>query len=477
MMRFHMMLAPLAFLTLTACDHMPPSFVESFESIGSAVSSLQVPTVVDDVVLEPVAKDHNIIEVNARGLSAWLVEDNSLPLVSVQLMFEGAGSSSDMAGKEGRAMFAAALLDEGAGKLNALAFQQALDDQAIQLSFTTDQDVLVADIRCLSESLPEAFRLLGLALTQPNFNAKDIERKRAQALSTLKRASTNPNYVLREHVNAMAFANHPYGQPEMGTEQSLQSIQRGDLQNYVAQALTKDHLRMSVTGDVTAEALKALMETHLHALPDTSMLPATPDITLKHQGQMLVVELDVPQSQVLLATPAVARRDDRFLAAYILNHIVGGNTLNSVLGNAIREKQGLAYSVTSYLDPMSHASSFKARFATKNEQAHQALATLKEELIAIGKQGVTEAQFEDALDYITGSFVLSLDNNTNYTRYLNTMQRFDLGKDYLQTRNHAMRAVTREQVNQLAKEMFDPAKWLIVAVGKPEQLESGNITK
>ena len=412
-------------------------------------------------------------EISTAGLTAWLVEDHSLPLVSVQLVFKGAGSSSDPEDKTGRAMFAAALLDEGAGDLDALSFQQALEDKAIQLSFGVDEDVLVVNLRTLSEHLPEAFRLIGLALNQPRFDIQDIKRKRASALSRLRESKTKPGFVLAKTFNAMAYPDHPYSAQPLGSEASLSHMAQSDLERYVNQVLTKDRLLISVTGDVKADRLTELMETHLGALSETSLMPEPESITLKHQGVMVVEELDIPQSHVLVATPTIARDDERFMAAFVLNHIIGGDTFTSVLGSAIREEKGLAYSVMSYLDPMSHSSAFKVRFATRNEEAHVAYETLKAELTKVAEAGVSEEQFNNAIDYITGSFILSLDNNTNYTRYLGTMQRFDLGKEYLQTRNQKMRQVTREQVNELAKDMFDPDKWLTVVVGKPDKLESG----
>ena len=458
---------------LVGCEHLADDFPQlapiDLSTFGLAADPSEI-----EAASAKEAAESPVEEVEAYGMKAWLVEDSSLPLVSVQLMFEGAGSSSDPEDRRGRALFAAALLDEGAGDLNALAFQKALDEKAIQMSFRTNDDVLVVQIRSLSEHLPEAFRLLGLALTDARFDRKDIERKRKLALSQLNASQTRPGFVLAKRFGELAFDGHPYGAPPLGDEKALKRMAKSDLENYVTQTLTKERLFIAATGDVTAATLEQLMANHLKDLPDASLLPAPAKTSIKGQGRLEVVKLSTPQSSILLSTQAVDRKDERFFAAFVLNHIVGGDTLTSVLGTAIREKKGLAYSVNSYLDPMSHASSFNVRFSTRNEGVSTAYETLSAELINIAQNGVTEAQYKQAMDYITGSFVLSLDNNSNYTRFLNTMQRFDLGKDYLQTRNDKIRAVTIEQVNALAKDMFDPSRWLVVIVGEPEKLQSGN---
>jgi zinc protease len=447
-----------ATLLLTACDHVPN------------IESLYLENTTETKVEAPVRATPKVQEVEIAGVKAWLVQDESQPLFSIQLIFEGAGSSSDPKDLQGRAMFASSLLDEGAGDMDALAFQRALDSHAIELAIQTDEDALVINLRSLSEHKEEAFRLLGLALSNPRFDNDAIARKRALALSTLKQAKSNPRYLLRERFRRLAYPNHPYGNDEIGTEASLKKLSRSDLQNYASNLIAKDNLIISVAGDVDAGTLKTLLEKSLALLPATSQRPPIEPTAIHALQTVEVVEQPIPQSMVLFSTPAIGRKDPRFMAGYVLNHIIGGDTLTSKLGTAIREERGLAYSVNSSLDPMQYSASWGGMFATRNEQAGEAFSALKGVANAIRTQGVSEDDLAHAKSYLTGAFVRSLDTNAELTNYLNLMQRFDLGKDYLATRNAQIDAVTLDEVNQLAKDWLDSTRWLVVVVGKPKEL-------
>ncbi len=458
-----MTIAIISALLMTGCDSIPAL-------ANTALSTPQTTSNSNPPKVERASP--SIQEIEASGLKAWLIEDKSQPLFSLQLIFKGAGSRSDPKPLQGRAMFSSALLDEGAGDLEALAFQRALDEKAIELSFSTDEDALIINLRSLSENKEEALRLLGLALTKPRFDEDAIARKRALALSTLKQAKTNPRYLLRERFRTLAYPDHPYGYDDMGNEASLKQLKRSDLQQYVASLLAKDNLIISVAGDINANTLKSLLDTSLGGLPAKAMLVNVTPTAIQSLQTLEIVSQPIPQSMVLFSTPAIGRNDPRFMAGYVLNHIIGGDTLTSKLGTAIREERGLAYSVNSYLDPMDYSASWGGMFSTRNEQAGEAFNALKQVAASIQAQGVSADDLAKAKSYLTGAFVRSLDTNAELANYLSLMQRFELGKDYLATRNDKIDAVSLDDVNQLAKEWLDSNQWLVVVVGEPQGLTS-----
>lgn len=425
------------------------------------------------VALQNIAQAENqgapvVHAIHAAGVNAWVMQDHTQPLLSLQMVFEGAGSASDPKGLEGLSMFTASLLDEGAGDLDALAFQQALDAHAIELSFKTEEDALIVNLRALSEHREEAFRLLGLALAKPRFDSVDVERKRALALSTLKQAEASPVYQLTKRFRERAFTGHAYGREALGTAASLKKITSDELKNFAAQSLAKSNLVMSVAGDIEEKTLQALMEKYMGVLPAQHVPPQLSKTTLQHMGAVELVEQPIPQSFILFATPGIYRDDKRFIAGFVLNHIIGGDSLNSKLGIALRKEKGLTYGINTRLDPMRYAASWGGMFSTRNEQAGEAYRTLIQVADDLRQHGVSAEDLQKAKDYLTGAFVLSLDTNQELVTYLNIMQRFDLGKDYLTTRNQQINAVTLDEVNALAKEWLDSKNWLVVVAGKPE---------
>jgi zinc protease len=274
--------------------------------------------------------------VTPGGISAWFVQDATVPVIAMQYAF-GGGTSQDPAGKPGVATLVASLLDEGAGDLNSSAFHERLDRRAIELSFNATRDQLRGSLRMLKDDRDEAFGLLRLSLTAPRFEAADIERMRAQIMSGLRRESTDPGSLAGRKFMAVEFGDHPYGRPSNGTLESVPTITASDLRDYTRRVVAKDTLTIAVVGDVDAATLSKLLDDTFGALPAKSDLTPVPDVTAAAPPQRYFIPLDVPQTVVIFGGPGIKRSDPDFMAGYIVSHILGGGGLSSRLYREVRE--------------------------------------------------------------------------------------------------------------------------------------------
>jgi zinc protease len=166
--------------------------------------------------------------VSKSGLEAWLVEDYAVPLVAVEFALEG-GSSQDAIGKSGTATMLAALMDEGAGDLDAEAFHKAMDDKAIEISFSADGDTFHGRLKTMTRHVDAAFALLKLAVNEPRLDVDAMERVRAQMEAGLRAEANDPDAMAAKAWRQAAFPDHPYGRPARGTAESVRQIQRDDL--------------------------------------------------------------------------------------------------------------------------------------------------------------------------------------------------------------------------------------------------------
>lgn len=157
------------------------------------------------------------------GIKAWLVEEASIPIVSMKVAWRG-GASLDPADKAGLAYLASSTMDEGAGELDSKNFQERLSDLAIQLSFDANKDSFSGSLKTLSENTEEAFRLFGLAITGPRFDDEPVERIRGQILASLNRKLSDPNSLAGRAWFELAFGDHPYAQPSEGTIDTMAAI-------------------------------------------------------------------------------------------------------------------------------------------------------------------------------------------------------------------------------------------------------------
>ena len=405
--------------------------------------------------------------VSPGGIEAWLVEEHAVPIVSLRYVFRG-GSKLDPVGREGLAELVSGMLNEGAGEIDALAFQKALDDIAARMGFDAGIDEFRGSLESLTETGDRAFELLALALAEPRFDADAVARVRAQLLASLERSARNANAVAGRLWYATVFAGHPYARPAGGTLEGVAAITRDDLVAFTETRFGRDALIVGVAGDITPQELGRILDLTFGALPARAAPFTVAEITPGAAGVVIVEHLPQPQSVVMLGQKGLKRDDPRFYTAYVMNHIFGGGGFSSRLNQEVREKRGLAYGVYSYLVPLDHAALMMAGVATQNARVAESLDLIKAEVARLRDAGVSEEELADAKTYLTGSFPLHLDSNGEIASMLVGMQISDLGIDYLERRNGYIEAVTTAEIAALAADLLDPDAFTVVVVGDPE---------
>ena len=409
--------------------------------------------------------------VSTGGIEAWLVQEPAIPLISVDFAFAGGGSVQDPPGKAGTANLAASLFDDGAGDLDSEAFADRLERKAIQMSFTADRDHIRGSLRTLVENRDDAFELLRLALTAPRFDTSNVEINRAQTLSMLRRETTSPGDIASRRWWETAFEGHPYGRPVNGSLESVPNITTDDLKAFTKRVLARQNLKIAVVGDIDAATLGPLLDRVFGALPEQPDLTAVENVTPHGLGRRIDISLDVPQSVVDFGGPGISRQDPDFMAAYVVNHILGGGTFSSRLYQEVREKRGLAYGVSDSLLWLDHAALFIGGTATRSDRTDETVNLVEKEIHRLAEDGPTEAELDEAKSYLNSSFALNLDTSTKIASFLVQLQLDHLGADYIERRPAIIAAVTLDDARRMAKRLLDNGL-LVTVVGKPEGVAS-----
>lgn len=406
------------------------------------------------------------------GITAWLVEEHSVPLVAIRFSFEG-GSAQDPDGKEGVANFLTAMLDEGAGDLDATAFQERMEDLAMRMSFNDGRDTISGNFQSLTENLDAATDLLALALNKPRFDESAVDRIRKQLLASLSFAEKDPQQVAAKAWAATAFPNHPYGRSSKGSRQSVENIKGADLHAYRDRVFAKSTLKVAVVGDIDKERLGALLDKVFGGLQPKPKLEHVAAVQ-PASGEIKVIDMAVPQSVAVFGFEGIARKDPDFIPAFVMNHILGGGGFASKLMEEVREKRGLAYSVYSYLQPYDHAAIFAGSVATKNEKLGESLDVIRAEISQMAEAGPSAEDLDNAKSYLTGSYALRFDTSAKIASQLLAIQQENLGIDYVNLRNELIAAVTLDDITRVAKRLLKPEQLIIAVVGKPEGLQPKN---
>ena len=408
--------------------------------------------------------------VSPGGIEAWLVSEPAIPMVAVEVGFEG-GGRLDGPDRMGAAYLASGLIEEGAGDMDSQAFARRLEDLSARMSFESGRDGFQVSVRSLTENLPETMALLETALTEPRFEPRQVERVREQVLSGLRSSAVDPqSQAGRAWFEAM-FGDSAYGRPFKGTIESVEALTREDLLAVWDEMVARDRMTIGVVGDIDAETLGPLLDETFGGLPERGALEAEP-LPVRAEGGVEVIEADVPQSVVVFGHEGILREDPDFIPAYVMNYVLGGGGFESRLYREVREKEGLAYSVYSYLNPLDRAGLYMGGTGTQNERVADAVAIIRREWARMAEEGVTDEELERAKKYLTGAFALRFDSNAKIARYLVGLQQAGLGIGYIDERNGLVDAVTKEDIQRVAQRLLKPESLFVVVAGKPEGLES-----
>jgi zinc protease len=406
------------------------------------------------------------------GIKAWLVREASVPVVALDFAFTG-GANADPVGKPGVANMVASLLDEGAGDMDSRAFQELLEEKAIQLGFAANRDQFRGSMHTLSVNLEQGVNLLRLALTAPRFDEEPVTRIRDQLQAQLVRSTTNPNEIANRRWWAAAFPGHPYGEPSNGTPESLAAIAVDDLKAYVRNVFARDTLTVAVVGDIDADAAGKLIDRAFGGLPEKAVLAPVPAAEMQGLGERIVINLDVPQTVINFGSPGLARHDPDFFAAYVVNHIYGGGSMSSRLYREVREKRGLAYGIRTSIIWMDYANIVSGGTATRSDRAAETLSLIEEETKRMAAEGPTQEELDKAKAYLKGSYALAFDTSGKIAGQLVQIQLDKLGIDYPERRSAMIDAVTLADAKRVAKRLLD-TKSLTLVVGRAQGLSKTN---
>lgn len=398
------------------------------------------------------------------GIKALLVEDYTNPLIAMKFSFKGGGTTQDEPGKEGTSNLLSGLLDEGAGDIKSAAFQEKLDDLGVSMGFDAGYDSFDGGFRTLVKNEDAAFDLLRLALSAPRFDEEPVARIRAQIATGIIANRDDPGQRASEAWRNTVFPNHPYARPIEGTLETLKAVTPDDLRSYMRRSLARDNLYIGVVGAIDPVSLGKKLDEIFGALPAHADLRPVPDVA-PVTGKSVAVNLDVPQTMIQFALPGVARHDKDFFAAYLMNEVLGGGSSNSRLYSDVREKRGLAYSVSSYLATFDHAAVLGISTATRAAKAEETIDIIRKDLEKLASDGPTAEELQKVKDYVKGTYLIhNLDSSLAIASTLVGIQLDNLGIDYIDRRKDLIDAVTLDEVKAQARKLLS-AEPTIITVG------------
>ena len=396
-----------------------------------------------------------------KGITGWLVEDNTVPVVSIQFSI-GGGTTQDPEGKEGLANLMTGLFDEGAGDLDSQAFQSRLDELGAEMAFSVTRDRMRGNMKMLAEKRDEALNLLALAVQKPRFDDEAIDRIREQLVAELKASEKDPKTIAQNRLLTLIYGKHLYARRGEGTPETLATINRDDLVKAHHAMFARDNIHIGIVGPVSANEAATIIDKIFGALPEKAELKKIEEAKL-NLGGMANVNYDLPQTSLMLVYPGVKRNDPDFFAAYLMNYVLGGPGLTSRLFSEVREKRGLAYTVGSSLMLYDHSATLAVSTGTRSSEAQKSLSTIRSEVKKMADEGVSEQELDEAKSYVIGSYaVQNMGSSSDIAATLVSLQDENLPIDYIEKRRALIEAVTRDQVKAVAEKLLRPEPALLI---------------
>ena len=421
----------------------------------------------------PAAANIDIEEVTSPGgIEAWLVEDASIPFVALEFWFVG-GSSLEAPEDRGATYLMMGLLEEGAGAMDAQGFAEAVEGVAASFGFDSYRDAVVVSAQMLTQNRDEAAELLRAALAEPRFDEAAIERVRGQVLSIIEGDLRDPEEIASSTFNRLAYGDHPYGSAQEGTAETVAALTRDDILAAHRAALTRDRVVVGAAGDITPEELGLLVDRILGDLPAEA--PPRPDpAEFALEGGITVVDFPSPQSVAYFGHAGIERDDPDFFAAFVLNQVLGGGGFRSRLMEEVRVERGLTYGIGTFLSLADLSPALLGQFSSVNELVAEAVEVVQAQWADLAENGITQAELDAAVRYMTGEYPLRFDGNGTIAGILAAMQSDGMPVDYIENRNDYVSAVTVEDVRRVAARLLQPDNLHFVVVGRPEGLSPGN---
>lgn len=402
----------------------------------------------------------------ADGIHVYLVEQHALPIVTMQLEFDG-GGLADPKGKDGLASVCASMLTEGTVAHDKLAYAEALADVASSIAAGASDDTISVSMSTLTKHLDATFALFVETLRTPGMRAPDFERVIKRRLEALKQARSSPAQLPSRVMGAILYGReHPRG--TVVTDASYHAITLDDCKQLATTALRPQGARLFVVGDLTEAKLRALFA-HDQLKGWTGAAPKLPKLPKPAPLAGRIFFVDVPgavQSQVLALGAGPKRTAPDYFATSVAAAVFGGGFASRINMN-LREDKGYSYGARGGFNYTRDDGTFVASTQVRGDATYQTVLEIEREVteLARGKTPATAAEVDREKVGVTlalpGRFATAQAALAQYRG----LAYYGLPLDYYNTYTQQVAAVTPAKVGAAAHAHLDPAKLVFLVVG------------
>ncbi|HEY5609826.1 MAG TPA: pitrilysin family protein, partial [Thermoanaerobaculia bacterium] len=381
-----------------------------------------------------------------NGLRILIAQNRNAPLVSVRAIVR-AGAERDPLDRPAMASLTADMLEEGTPKRNAIEIAEAIGDLGATLSTGADWDAAFVALDILSRNLEEGFSIFADVVIKPTFPKKELDRVRKERITTILQQKDHPAAIAGNRFAAAVYGGTPYGNPLIGTEESIGRILKQDLEAFYQRHYVPNNTSLIITGDVDVDAARALAE---RTFRDWARGPAVPPVSLKPKPleTARIVLIDRPssvQSEIRIGHAGVARNSEDYFPLITMNSLLGG-IFTSRLNLNLRERHGYTYGIRSGFSFRRHGGPFQVSTAVQNAVTRESVNEILSELRLLRSGDVTDAEMNDSKNYLMGVFPQMVQTASDLANRIQELELYDLPEDYFDRYRERIAAVNRQDI-------------------------------
>ncbi len=404
-----------------------------------------------------------------NGLVVLLYEDKRLPLFEVHAALRASNIYQDDT-KLGVAALMGNLLDEGTTKRTGVQISEAIEAVGGSLALNSSG----GNARSLTPDRKLALSLLLESMIEPTFPAEAFRRSHARLMAEITEAETQSNPRARREFAQAAYGLHPLGRPSSGTTKTAFRLTRADCEAFHKLVFQPSNTILVLAGDFDAKEMLAEVK-RLTADWKNVPLPKPTSVKVARPKEFTTKILSMPkaaQLQIYMGHAGIRRDDPDYYKLLVMDHILGtGPGFTDRISARLRDREGLAYTVNAKITESagSEPGLFVCYIGTDNQNFAKVKKLFLEELNRIRDTKATAVELADAKAYLIGSQMLQYGTVGGIASQLLSIERYKLGLDYVEDYQKAIKAVSLEDIQNVAKKHLDPARMYLIAAGAVDE--------
>lgn len=418
-----------------------------------------------------------------NNLSVLFVRKENLPILTLNLITES-GSKFDPYSQKGLANLFARVLDEGAGKYDAIGLSDEFDNLGSNFNISCFNDNIHITLQTLKENLDRSLEIFGTILSQPYLDEKSSEREKRKVLTFIQQLKDSPEDIADIAFDRVVFGEkNPYAYPLIGYEEDVNNISVQDIKDYYKQKFSPGTSTLIVVGNSSQTELEKKLNNYFAGWDHTLRVNNVQyPLRAENFSIYFIHKEGAVQSEIRVGHLSGKRNDIDFFAKHLLNLILGGQ-FSSRINLNLREDKGYTYGAASRFNYLKDSAQFLLSTSVSSENTGRAINEILKELKEI-RNGVKDKELEFAKSSVIRRYPGNFETYNQVAANLVSLALHSLPDNYFDTYIDSVDKLNIDEVNKAAVENIHPDKLSVLVVGDKnlilkqlEELNSGNVTE